>query len=262
MLSDVEQDDILCPSKGLAWRRRNMWIISFKNTELLTVRVGHEGSVYVRQFLTQPGLSVENSLFRLKPKSNFLTQSKKRLFRLNIFRLSFRHNLTFSTWYASQKKQSKTFIPIYNSSYRSSNSKTYTHIPGITQQHHTTAPTLASLLLMLLLATSQHGALQPPLTSGVYNTTPVALVIDAISPTTATPAVTAAALIGVQRDERRFDGFWLSPMPPTRFEEGSSQAKHALLVKNARSTELPTDFALLYSTTPSHQSPIGRAQQL
>ena len=54
----------------------------------------------------------------------------------------------------------------------------------------------------------------------------------------------------MQRHERSFGGFWLSPTPPTRLDEGSSRAKHALLAENARSTELPTDFGLPYSSTP------------
>ena len=36
-------------------------------------------------FLTQSDLSVENGLFRLKPKSGFLTQSKKSFFDLSFF---------------------------------------------------------------------------------------------------------------------------------------------------------------------------------
>ena len=40
-----------------------------------------------RPFLIQSDLSVENGLTRLKPKSGFHTHSKKRLFRLNFFRL-------------------------------------------------------------------------------------------------------------------------------------------------------------------------------
>ena len=39
----------------------------------------------VRPFLTQSDLSVENSLFRLKPKSGFLTQLKKGFFDLTFF---------------------------------------------------------------------------------------------------------------------------------------------------------------------------------
>ena len=46
--------------------------------------------VWVRPFLIQSDLSVENGRFRLQPKSGFLTQSKKGgLLRLNFFRLSF-----------------------------------------------------------------------------------------------------------------------------------------------------------------------------
>ena len=48
------------------------------------------------------------------------------------------------------------------------------------------------LLLLLLLAASQRGALLAPLASSVFHTTAVARVIDAILPTTAMPAVALA----------------------------------------------------------------------
>ena len=66
--------------------------------------------------------------------------------------------------------------------------------------------------------------------------------IDDILPTTAAPAVALAAVGRVQRHERSFGGFWLSPTPPTRSDEGSSRVNHALLAENARSTELPPIF--------------------
>ena len=50
-----------------------------------------------------------------------------------------------------------------------------------------------------------------------------------------------------------------SPTPSTRSDEGSSRAKHALLAEDARSTEVPTDLRLPYSSTPSHQPPPERA---
>ena len=64
----------------------------------------------------QSDLSVENGLFRLKPKSGFLTQSKKGLFRLDFFstensdwRIQSK-NSTFSTGSSSSRKtQSKKF---------------------------------------------------------------------------------------------------------------------------------------------------------
>ena len=39
----------------------------------------------LRPFLMQSDLSVENGLFRLKPKSSFLTQSKKGFFDSTFF---------------------------------------------------------------------------------------------------------------------------------------------------------------------------------
>ena len=43
----------------------------------------------VRPFLTQSDLSAENGLFRLKPKTSFLAQSKKSFFDSTFFELSF-----------------------------------------------------------------------------------------------------------------------------------------------------------------------------
>ena len=84
--------------------------------------------------------------------------------------------------------------------------------------------------------------------------------IDAILPTTATPAVALAALGWVQRHERSFGGVRPNPTTPTRLDEGSSRAKNALLAENARSTELPNDFWVPYSNTPWHQPPPEKAQ--
>ena len=84
----------------------------------------------------------------------------------------------------------------------------------------------------------------------VSHTTAAARVFDAVLPKTAMPAVALAALGCVQRHERSFGAFRLSSTPPTRLEEGSSRAKHALLAKNARSTELPSDFRMLYTAVP------------
>ena len=43
------------------------------------------GVVGVKPVLTQSDLSVENGLFRLKPKSGFLTQSKESFFDSTFF---------------------------------------------------------------------------------------------------------------------------------------------------------------------------------
>ena len=64
----------------------------------------------------------------------------------------------------------------------------------------------------------------------------------------------------MQCHERSFGGFHLRPTAPTRLDKSSLRAKHALVAKIARRTELPTDFRLPYSSTRSHQSPLGRAQ--
>ena len=108
-------------------------------------------------------------------------------------------NLTFSIEYASRETQSKKkvlhlfFEPIA-SLIPPQNTRPHALIPpGTTQQYHTTAPTLPWLSLLLLLTASQRAALLAPLASGVYHTTAVARV-DAMLPTTATPAVASAAL--------------------------------------------------------------------
>ena len=154
----------------------------------------------LRPFLIQSDLSVENGRFRLKPKSGFLTHSKKAFSTENSdWRIQSKTS-TFSTGCVSRKTQSKKKIHLFFEPIASliPPQSTYPHahtpIPGATQQYHTTAPTLPLLSLLLLLAASQRGALLAPLATSVYHTTAVARVIDAISPTTATPAAALAAL--------------------------------------------------------------------
>ena len=158
----------------------------------------------VRPFLTQSDLSVENGLFRLKPKWLSYTV-EKRAFRTQLFSTEFSgwgiqsKNSTFLTGSASRKAQSEKFYTcFFNPSHRSSHHQKHPHahtpIPATTQQYHTTAPTLAWLSLLLLLAASQRGAFLAPLASSVYHTTTAARSIDATLPATATPAVALAAL--------------------------------------------------------------------
>ena len=139
----------------------------------------------------------------VSPNRAFL-HSRKMAFSTQLFSTEFSDwgiqskNSNFSTGSLSRKTLSKKFYTcFFNPSHRSFH-KTHPHahtpIPGTTQQYHTTAPTLPWLSLLLLLATSQHGALLAPLASSMYHTTAVARVIDAILPTTATPAVALAAL--------------------------------------------------------------------
>ena len=150
----------------------------------------------VRPCLTHTDLLVENGLSRLKPKSGFLTQSKKGFF--DAF-LTHPFRLSFLTWGSSGKTQLKKFLHLFferiSSLIPPQNTHPHAHtpIPGTTQQYHTTAPTLAWQSLLMLLAASQHGALLAPLASSVYHTTAAARVIVAILPTTATPAVALAA---------------------------------------------------------------------
>ena len=163
----------------------------------------------VRPFLIQSDLSVENGLFRLKPKSSFLIQSK-RAFSTQLFstensdwRIQSK-NSTFSTGSSSssRKTQSKKFYTCFlNRSHRSSHHQTLTHRatrPHTHTRYHTAVSykslTLAWLSLLLLLAASQRSAFLVPLTSSVYHTTAAARGTDPMLPTTAAPAVALAAL--------------------------------------------------------------------
>ena len=163
-------------------------------------------SEILRPFLTQSDLSVENGCFRLKPKSIFLTQSKKGLFDSTFFLTEFFRlgdsvdKLEFFDRICRSKNSVEKVLHLFFKPMASLISPQNTHphahtpIPGTTQQYHTTAQTLPWLSLLLLLAASQCGALLAPLASSVYHTTAVARVIDAILPTTATPAAALSAL--------------------------------------------------------------------
>ena len=163
---------------------------------------------HLRPFFTQSDLSVENDL-STEAQIGFSYTVEKWLVRPNFFRPS------FPTGSARKKTQSKKFCTCFlNPWHRSSHHKTHTHTPvaslippqnthphahtptpGTREQCHTTAPTLAWLSLLLLLAASQRGALLAPLASSVYHTTAAARGIDAILPTTTrTPAVALASL--------------------------------------------------------------------
>ena len=152
-------------------------------------------STTVRPFLIQSDLSVENGIFRLKPKSSFFTQSKKE-------RMSFSSQL-FSTensdWQILSKKSVEKFYTCFlNRSHRSSHHQTHTHTatrPHTHTRYHTAvsykALTLAWLSLLSLLAASQRGAFLVPLASNVYHTTAAARGFDPMLPTTAAEALAA-----------------------------------------------------------------------
>ena len=153
--------------------------------------------------LTQSDLSVENGLFRLKPKSGFLTIHsrkivQKELFRLDFFRLRFWTGRSSRKSLPVQKLSRKSFASVLTCRIARAPPNTLPHahtpIPGTTQQHRTTAPKLGRLSLLLLPVASQRGALLAPLASSVYHTTAAARGLDAILPTTATPAASLAAL--------------------------------------------------------------------
>ena len=231
----------------------------------------------LRTFLTQSDLSVENGHFRLLKEAQIglSLHSRKKAFSIQVFSPKFSReiqskNLTFSAGSSSRKTQSKKFCTcFFNPSHCSSHHKTHTHTPTHSYQvphssiiQHRRRCLGYHCCCFLPQVCVAHSQLRSP--ASVYHTTAAtARDTDAMLPTTATPAVALAALGWVQRHERSFGGFWLSPTPPTRLDEGSSRVKHALLAKSARSTELPTDFRLpyIYSSTPSHQPPLGRAQK-
>ena len=160
----------------------------------------------LRPFLMQSDLSAKNGLLRLKPKSGFLTQSKKGFFDSTFstensdWRIQSK-NSTFSTGSSSRKTQSKKFYVFFNRSHRSSHHQTHTHTatrPHTHTRYHTAvshkALTLAWLSLLLLLAASQRGSFLIPLASSVYHPTAAARGIDPMLSTTAAPAVALAAL--------------------------------------------------------------------
>ena len=137
----------------------------------------------------QSDLSVENGLFRLKPKIGLSYTVENELFRLNFCRLS------FPTGRPCRKILRVFFNPSHRSSHHKTHTNTSTHLYQVTQRYHTAAPTLPRLLsLLLLLVASQRGAFLAPLVSNVYRTMATASGIDAILPTTATPAVALVAL--------------------------------------------------------------------
>ena len=153
----------------------------------------------VRPFLIQSDLSVENGLFRPKPKSSFLnlyTVEKKRAFSTQFF------STEKSDWRIQSKiSVEKVYTCFLNRSHRPSHHQTHTHTatrPHTHIRYHTAvsykALTLAWLSLLLLLAASQRGALLVPLASSVYHTTAAARGIDPMLPTTAASAVALAAL--------------------------------------------------------------------
>ena len=157
-------------------------------------------------FLTQSDFSVENGLFRLEPKSGFLTQSKRSFFDSLCFDRVFRlgdpvEKVTSSTGSASRKTRSKKiYTCFFDPSHLISPPNTHPTRPHTHTRYHSTvsykALTLAWLSLLLLLAASQRGAFLAPLASSVYHTTAAARGIDPILPTTATPTAVALAALG------------------------------------------------------------------
>ena len=161
----------------------------------------------VEPFLIPKGFVTRKRPFSTEAQIHIFSYTvEKSLSRLNFFRLR------FPTTGGSSRKTSELFrLDLSKNSVekvlylffepiaslippKNTHQHAHTPIPGTTQQYHTTAPTLPSLSLLLLLAASQRGALPAPPASSVYHTTAVARVIDAISPTTVMPAVALAAL--------------------------------------------------------------------
>ena len=111
---------------------------------------GRKDIYTLRPFLIQSDLSVENGLFRLKPKSSFLTQSKKGFLDSTCFDWEFRladplEKLDFFDWILQSKNSVEkvlhvffepiaSFIPPPNTPTRPYG---HTPIPGATLQYHT-----------------------------------------------------------------------------------------------------------------------------
>ena len=144
-----------------------------------------------------------------------------------------------STEYISRIAPSKPFV---NPS-QQKHAHAHTPIPATTQQYHTTAPTLAWLLSLLLFAASPASSVDHTMADG--------------SSARYRRPFRSNSYAGCS-----IHGSRLIATPPTRLEEGSSRVEHAWLAENARSTKLPTDFRLPYGSSPSHQPPPERAQTL
>ena len=161
----------------------------------------------------------------------------------------------------------KIYTCFFNRSHRSSHHQNHAQTatrPHIHTRYHTAMSCkvltlVAWLSLLLLLAESQRGAFLVPLANSVYHTTAAARGIDPMLPTTAAPAIALAALALVQPHERSFGGFRSSSKPPTRWDEGSSSRCPRRKRENHRAANR---FRLLYSSTPAHQPPLGKAQKL
>ena len=145
----------------------------------------------------QSDLSVEYGLFRLKPKSGFLTQSKKP-FSTQLF------STENSDWRIQSKNSVAKVFHVFFEPIASLIPPPNTHPHGHTATHpyqvqyHTAVPykavTLAWLSQLLLLAASQRGAFLALLASSLYHTTAAARGLDPMLPTTAAPSVALAAL--------------------------------------------------------------------
>ena len=151
-------------------------------------------------------------------------------------------NLTFSTGSVSRKTPSKkSYTCSLYPSHRSFHHKTQTHTHAHPYQvpHSSIIQQRLWLSLLFLFAASRRGALLAPLASSVSHDSSSARYRCHF----ANNGYTCCS----------FGGFRLSPTPPTRLDEGSSRVKHALLAKNARSTEMPTGFRRIqqYSLTPT-----------
>ena len=164
---------------------------------LVNVRRKHPATL-LGHFLHNGMCQSKNDLFRLKPKSGFLTQSKNSFFD-SLFSTEFSDGgiqskiVTFSTGSVSRKTQSTNFARVYLT-HRIAHPTTK-HTPTRPYNtKYTTAPTLAWLSLLLLLAASQRGVFLVPLASSVNHTTTAARGNNVILSTTGTPAVALTAL--------------------------------------------------------------------
>ena len=207
--------------------------------------------------------SVENGLFRLKPKSVLSYAVGKRLFSTQRFstgnsdwRIQSK-NSTFSTG-SSKKTQSKKFYTCcLKRSHRSSHHQTHIHTatrPHTHTKNHTAvsykALTLAWLSQPLLLAASQRGAIPVLLASSVHYTTAAARSLDSMLLTTAAAAVALRLSAECNSTNVAFGGFRLSPKPPTRWDEGSP-SRCSPRKREAQSCQPVSTAVQQYSLTPT-----------
>ena len=193
--------------------------------------------------------------------------SRKSLFRLNFFHMSFRledpvDKVDFFDWICQSKNSVEKVLHLFFEPIaslippRNTPKRPHTH----TRYHKAVSYNSADTGLAITVASRRKSAWHTPSSARqqrVSHDGSSALYRCHFANNGYACSSFGGSRLNATPRQRSFSGFRLSPTPPTSLDEGS-RAKHALLVKNARSTELPTDFRLPYSCTPSHQPSLGK----